>query len=321
MTASPELLSETSSARLEQAAPHRRENDGENDQTSQSPPPAANRNGERSQKDEYGDQHADLPFVRVGALRRRSSRLHSGREPARGRRGSYPCHSTQSRPLLALVALLATSLVCARVSAHKPPRPQAPYRIKAVVARFGPVYRWARRMRAVGRYAARRPHDPDFAAFRQFGGNGLFLDVGASIGQSALSFRVFNRRSPILSLEPLPSHRNDLRFVRLVARRHRFMIAGAAEESRRATLYVPTLGSYELPAESSLNRDAAAAVLERLEAEGADPTRLRLKEIEIDLRRLDGSTSVRPSSRSTSRAPSSASSRACARRSSAAIRS
>jgi FkbM family methyltransferase len=166
------------------------------------------------------------------------------------------------------------------VSAQKPSRPQAPYRVKAAVARFGPIYRWARRLRAVGRYAARRPHDPDFAAFRR-------LDVGASIGQSALSFRIFNRRSPIFSLEPLPSHRNDLRFVRLVARRHRFLIAGAAEESRRATLYVPTLGSYELPAESSLNRDDAAAVLERLETEGANPSRLRLKEIEIDLRRLD----------------------------------
>jgi hypothetical protein len=173
------------------------------------------------------------------------------------------------------------------VSAQKPSRPQAPYRAKAAVARFGPVYRWARRLRAVGRYAVRRPHDPDFAAFRQFDDDGLFLDVGASIGQSALSFRIFNRSSPILSLEPLPSHRNDLRFVRLVARRHRFLIAGAAEESRRATLYVPTLGSYELPAESSLNRDDAAAVLERLEAEGANPSRLRLKEIEIDLRRLD----------------------------------
>ena len=173
------------------------------------------------------------------------------------------------------------------MSAHKPSRPQAPYRVKATVARFGPVYRWARRMRAVGRYAVRRPHDPDFAAFRRLDGDGLFLDVGASIGQSALSFRIFNRDSPIFSLEPLPSHRNDLRFVRLVTRRHRFLIAGAAEESRRATLYVPTLGSYELPAVSSLTPADAAAVLERLEAEGANPSRLRLKEIEIDLRRLD----------------------------------
>jgi FkbM family methyltransferase len=142
-------------------------------------------------------------------------------------------------------------------------------------------------MRALGRYAARRPHDPDFAAFGKLGGDGLFLDVGASIGQSALSFRLFNRRAPILSLEPLPSHRNDLRLAGLVAGRHRFMVAGAAEESRRATLYVPTLGSYELQAESSLSRDHAAAALERLRAEGAEPSRLALRQVEVDLLRLD----------------------------------
>jgi FkbM family methyltransferase len=149
------------------------------------------------------------------------------------------------------------------------------------------VYRWARRARAVGRYASRRPHDPDFAAFGQLGGEGLFLDIGASIGQSALSFRVFNRSAPILSLEPLPSHRNDLRFVRAVLRGHSFLIVGAAEESRRATLYVPMLGSYELPAESSLNRADATAALERLEAQGVSPRQLHLKEVGVDLRRLD----------------------------------
>ncbi len=180
-----------------------------------------------------------------------------------------------------------TCLYYAPVSAQNLSRPQAPYRVKAALARFRPAYRWARRIRALGRYAARRPHDPDFAAFRRLSGEGIFLDIGASIGQSALSFRVFNRNAPILSLEPLPTHHNDLRFVRMVLRGHRFMIIGAGEESRRATLYVPMLGSYELPAESSLNHADAAAVLKRLEAKGADPKRLRLKEVEVDLRRLD----------------------------------
>jgi FkbM family methyltransferase len=115
----------------------------------------------------------------------------------------------------------------------------------------------------------------------------LFLDVGGSIGQSALSFRIFNRRSPILSLEPLPSHRGDLEFVRRVIPGHRFMIAGAGAESREATLFVPMLGSYQLPAESALDREDAAAVLERLRSEGADPSRLHLKEVEVHLVRLD----------------------------------
>lgn len=156
-----------------------------------------------------------------------------------------------------------------------------------MAARTGPLYRWARRLRALGRYAARRPHDPDFAAFRLLPGDGLFLDVGASIGQSALSFRLFNRDSPILSLEPLPSHRGDLSFVRRVIRGHGFLIAGAAEESSRAKLYVPMLGAYELPAESSLSRPDAMAVLERLEREGSDRRRLSLKEVVVELRRID----------------------------------
>jgi FkbM family methyltransferase len=133
----------------------------------------------------------------------------------------------------------------------------------------------------------RRPHDPDFAAFGLLPGEGLFLDVGASIGQSALSFRIFNRHSPILSLEPLPSHTGDLEFVGRVLKGHRFLIAGAAEESGEATLYVPKLGTYELPAESSLNRADALAVLKRLESDGADPRRLHLSEVRVALRRLD----------------------------------
>lgn len=166
-------------------------------------------------------------------------------------------------------------------------RAQGPSAAKVAVARLGPVYRWARRLRAYSRYAARRPHDPDFAAFGQIAGEGLFLDVGASIGQSALSFRVFNKTSPILSLEPLPTHRKDLEFVRRMIRGHSFMMAGAAERSCRATLYVPMLGGYELPAESSLRREDAEAVLARLRGEGVDPARLRLNEVEVELRRLD----------------------------------
>lgn len=161
------------------------------------------------------------------------------------------------------------------------------YNPKATIARLGPAYRWARRSRALARYLARRPHDADFAAFGKLPGSGLFLDIGASIGQSALSFRIFNREAPILSLEPLPGHRDDLRFVGRVIKGHRYMMVGAAEESRAATLFVPMLGSYELPAESSLSRDSAAGVLGRLEAEGVDRKRLTLKEVRVELRRLD----------------------------------
>ncbi len=65
------------------------------------------------------------------------------------------------------------------------------------------------------------------------------------------------------------------------------MIAGAAEQSGNATLYVPILGSYELPAESSLRKEDGLAVLDRLRAQGTNPKRLWLKEVTVDLQRLD----------------------------------
>ena len=161
-------------------------------------------------------------------------------------------------------------------------------RFKAAASRLGPLYRWARRGRALGRYLARRPHDGDFRAFRHFGGReGLFLDVGASIGQSALSFRVFNRKAPILSIEALPSHRGDLEFVQRTIPRFDYRIAAAAAEGGTATLYVPVWKGYELPAESSLRREDAVAVLDRLRAEGASGDALRLDEVEVERRRLD----------------------------------
>jgi hypothetical protein len=49
------------------------------------------------------------------------------------------------------------------------------------------------------------PHDKSYRALRHFitlRPNGLFLDVGANDGISALSFRRFDKTYRILSLEP-----------------------------------------------------------------------------------------------------------------------
>jgi FkbM family methyltransferase len=160
-------------------------------------------------------------------------------------------------------------------------------RLKAGVSKLGPFYTWLRRSRAYARYLARRPHDPDFRAFGLLEGDGLFLDIGASIGQSALSFRIFNRKSPILSLEPLAEHEGDLRFVKRVIRGYEYRIAGAGSESGTKTIHVPTMDGYALPAESSLSRAQADAVLERLCSAGVPAKLLEVKEQRISLLRVD----------------------------------
>ena len=171
-----------------------------------------------------------------------------------------------------------------------------PVLLKGRLARARPVYTWARRLRAYSRFRAGRPHDPDFAAFAKLGTGGLFLDVGASIGQSALSFRIFNRTAPIFSLEPLAVHEGDLAFAARAARPMRFRIAGAAEQPGRAKIYVPAVGGLELTAEASLSRESAEEVIKRLrESSSHERAGLTLHETEVELVRIDD-LELRPAS-------------------------
>jgi FkbM family methyltransferase len=53
------------------------------------------------------------------------------------------------------------------------------------------------------RLSQTEPHDPDFTAFRWFPGEDeVFVDVGANIGISVVSFRLVNPRARVISFEP-----------------------------------------------------------------------------------------------------------------------
>lgn len=115
------------------------------------------------------------------------------------------------------------------------------------------MFRLLRLGRILLRYAARRPHERDFAAFRHFAHDTrLFLDVGANAGQSALSFRLFNRRAPILGIEANDDNEPELRAIRRGLRRFDFLLVAAGEENGEATLYVPTLRGVRLTGNASL---------------------------------------------------------------------
>jgi FkbM family methyltransferase len=106
---------------------------------------------------------------------------------------------------------------------------------------------------AAGRYALRKPHDPDYGAFALFPERrGLFLDVGANAGQSASSFRI-HAPNPILSVEPNPFHRRDLLFVGRMVRNFRFLIAGAGEREEELRLYIPVYRGVPITAEAALS--------------------------------------------------------------------
>jgi len=117
------------------------------------------------------------------------------------------------------------------------------------------LYYGSRRTLSIGRHLSRRPHEPDFAYFAKFrGSGGLFLDVGANSGNSALGYSLFDSSSRILSLEPNPFHASDLRLVRrILGPRFQFRLIGAGDRAGEFTLHVPVYGGIPLTGEASLH--------------------------------------------------------------------
>jgi len=150
------------------------------------------------------------------------------------------------------------------------------------------LYLATRRWFGLGRYLTRRPHDADFRYFsRCAGSGGLFLDVGANTGSSALSYRIFDRSSQILSLEPNPMLEPDLRLVRRVIGRdfsYRFEAAGAT--SGEFSLFVPVYRGVPLTGEASLDPEEARRnwTAEQL---GIAPVTLELEEVTVRVRPVD----------------------------------
>lgn len=167
-------------------------------------------------------------------------------------------------------------------------------RLKPLLYRHPRAYAATRRVYVLGRYLARRSHEPDFEVFGRYPDrDGLFLDVGANSGLSALSFRVHNKRSPILSIEPNPAHEPDLRLLRRLLRRFEYRMMAAGEENGTATLHVPMAGGVALTGEASLDRAFVAdgTSVDLTPEVAAGPVRIvehvvpvrRLDELELDV--------------------------------------
>jgi FkbM family methyltransferase len=163
--------------------------------------------------------------------------------------------------------------------------------VKVGLTRYPRAYDAARIPYALGRFTLRVPHEPDYAAFGLLAQReGIFLDVGANAGMSALSFRIFNRATPILSVEPNAFHRSDLRIISRFAQPHRFVICAAGDQDAAAfDLYVPTYRGVPLTTEASLYPEEvrhSASLRARL-GDAMDGPEFRIEKQVVPVRRLD----------------------------------
>lgn len=133
-------------------------------------------------------------------------------------------------------------------------------RLKLALTRYPALYERSRRPYAVGRFWMGHSHEPDYGAFGLFPAQrGVFLDVGANAGMSALSFRVYNRTCPIVSVEPNPFHERDLRFVSRLVKPFRYVLWAAGDAAGELTLHVPVYRGVPITAEASVLRDQVSS--------------------------------------------------------------
>lgn len=161
-------------------------------------------------------------------------------------------------------------------------------RAKLLLARVPGAYVWASRGLGLLRFALRRPHEPDFAAFRRFSGRpGIFLDVGANVGQSALSFRAVDRGTPILSIEANPQLERDLRFVKRFVSGFDYRICAASDVAGSLTLHVPLYRGLAITGEASLQPEMTEDLYWTRQQDVPAAEQVRLRAVDVEAIRLD----------------------------------
>jgi FkbM family methyltransferase len=104
-----------------------------------------------------------------------------------------------------------------------------------VLEDFAAAARWHHRSQT-------EPHEEDFAIFRHLAGrNECFVDLGANIGNSVVSFRLLNPEAPIVSFEPAFWLEPALRYLQKHDPALTYHMVGLGERPARVPFYIPAL--------------------------------------------------------------------------------
>ena len=116
----------------------------------------------------------------------------------------------------------------------------------------------------------------------------MFLDVGANSGQSALSFRLYDRRSPIVSVEANPDLEADLRLVGRILRRFSYVMCAACADDGPVELRIPTYRGVDISGEASvMPDDGEAGWWSQQHLHGEQSDELALRTVTVPGMRLD----------------------------------
>jgi FkbM family methyltransferase len=116
-------------------------------------------------------------------------------------------------------------------------------------------YFWYAAWRLLPRIPFLLPHEKSYYAFRHLAkpDGGLFLDVGANNGLSALGFKRLVPQYKIFSVEANQIHENSLRRLKQKLKNFDYLIAAAGAEVSEITLHTATYKGMVLHTGSSVN--------------------------------------------------------------------
>jgi FkbM family methyltransferase len=148
------------------------------------------------------------------------------------------------------------------------------------------LYRFSRNV--IGRLEVFLPLEPDFRAFRLFPPRGgIFLDVGANDGISARSFRLFNKVTPIVSIEANPVHCKALELLKRKLPGFDYMNIGAGEAPGRLTLQTAVFRGFAFDSYSASDAEQMRFRLKQDFGIAPDDPRLKIETVEVEVKPLD----------------------------------
>ena len=133
------------------------------------------------------------------------------------------------------------------------------------------------------------PHDKSYYGFAHLvhNGDGLFLDVGANDGISAIGFRHVHSDYRILSIEPNLCHERALRKLKRKLNRFEYKLVGAGRSPGQMTLYIPIYDGIPIYTAASLSREFVLKNMEEQHFPGEQHNHIVIVEYKVDVIALD----------------------------------
>lgn len=134
-----------------------------------------------------------------------------------------------------------------------------------------------------------KTHEPDFNAFKLLCAERpqTFLDIGANVGMSALSFFTLKKNARVTSFEPNPTNYPYL--DRLLSKFDNFQYkdCGLADKPGKIDFYYPIYNGKEMTALGSGDRAKAESWLNPQTVYFFEPNKLEIKKITVQVKTLD----------------------------------